>query len=110
MQIETEYEMSVQQIEFGNRVVCDLCNAEWTGKPESGGFLFGSKAVCPTCAPSFEKQVKQCGEEHYIRARCVPGMSFYDWVTRILRGGAPAVIRVLTGQDAEAQFDETMGD
>jgi len=90
--------MTIDRIDVGRLVLCDLCNADWTDRKESGGFLFVSKGVCPTCAPGFEAEVKSCGEEEFIRGRCIPGMSFADWV-RELRGGDNSIV-IRSGEDA----------
>lgn len=68
-------------------VVCDLCNRDYTQSEVSGGFLFGDKAVCPECAPEFERKVHEYNEAQYIKARCPADMSFYDWVVQVLGGG-----------------------
>ena len=69
----------------GELVFCDYCGDDWTERTESGGFLFGSKAVCPTCAPATMKRIKGYGEEHYIKAHCPAGKSYADWVRQDLR-------------------------
>ena len=73
--------------DIGATVLCDLCNGDFTKSTRTGGFLFGSKAVCPDCAPAFEKSVREYGEEHYIRGRCPDGKSFADWCRDDLRMG-----------------------
>lgn len=78
--------LKCQTIEIGDHVVCDLCNADWTGKPDRGGFLFGSKAVGPCCEASFRETVRKHDEEWYIKAECPPDMSFAEWCIE-LRGG-----------------------
>lgn len=90
--------MSAEEIDFGTRVICDFCGEEWTGRPESGGLLFGSKAVCPTCAPALERDIARYHEEHFVKGRCPDGMPFAAWVLD-LRGGNNK-IRILTGNDA----------
>ena len=72
--------MKVFKLEPGNTVVCDWCSEDWTDRSESGGFLFQSKATCPTCAPGMMKKIKSYGEEHFIRGECPDGVSFADWV------------------------------
>lgn len=62
-------------VDLGVRVFCDLCAKEWTGRPESGGFLFGSKAVCPDCAPDF-----------LIKAYCPVGQPYRTWTLSLLNG------------------------
>jgi hypothetical protein len=68
------------EIDPGNTVLCDLCNANYTDRSDSGGFMFQSKAVCPSCAVEFEASVKGYGEESMIGARCPAGVAFADWV------------------------------
>lgn len=72
----------------GSSVCCDFCNAEFgvAQQKESGGFLFGSYAVCPRCAPASLADIAQHGETERIKARCPEGVSFRDWVLS-LRGG-----------------------
>lgn len=94
--------MGVEIIDVGEHVECDLCSKSFDGLPDSGGFLFGSKGVCPDCAPRFEADIKRFGEESYIKARCPVGMSFRDWILR-LRGG-DNTIKIYTGADAMGRF------
>lgn len=70
----------------GNNVVCDLCNKDWTNRPEPGGFVFGSSGVCPDCAPSFIDGVKRYDEEYAIKSWCPPNMSHYDFILAYRRG------------------------
>jgi hypothetical protein len=76
----------VSSIDIGETVICDICNKDWTDSTESGGLLFGSKAVCPRCAPAVQKDAIRFGETEHIRAYCPEGKSFKDWVVD-LRGG-----------------------
>lgn len=77
----------ISEIDFSDRVVCDWsCDGDYTHSDEEGGILFGSKAVCPKCAPDLIKSAKAGGESKYIRGHCPKGMSFREWVLR-LRGG-----------------------
>lgn len=66
-----------------NRVVCDLCGENYTHSELKGGFLFGSNMVCPECATDFLKTIKECDEEHYIKARAFQNETFRDFVYRI---------------------------
>jgi hypothetical protein len=70
----------IDQVDIGDSVLCDFCSKEYKGNPVSGGVLFGSYAVCPTCEPKTRK------EPEHIKARCPPYMSFHSWVME-LRGG-----------------------
>lgn len=83
--------------DVGNSVICDFCGEDWTGRPETGGFLFQSKAVCPDCAKRMLPNIKQYNEEHFIRARCPEGASFYNWVLSLTKG--PRVIKTITIDD-----------
>jgi hypothetical protein len=91
-EFDQAFERPGEKIPVGRNVVCDICDADYTDRRETGGFLFESKAVCPTCAPRFMDKVIEYKEEHFIRGRCTPGMAFADWV-RELRG-PDAYIRV----------------
>lgn len=77
----------LSQVDIGNTVLCDLCNADYTDSNESGGFLFlSSTGVCPKCAPEFLKNIESYHEEKYIRAWCSDHLSFKDFIIKI-RGG-----------------------
>lgn len=60
------------------RVFCDVCGKDWTGRPESGGFLFFSKVVCPTCTPRMMMKLMYRGQDNSIQI-CPPDKSFYQW-------------------------------
>lgn len=81
-----------EKIPVGRDVICDICDLDWTDRPESGGFLFESKAVCPDCAPGFMASVIKYNEQRFIHGECPKGQSYADWV-RELRG-PDAFIRV----------------
>jgi hypothetical protein len=81
----------LHEIDIGNKVICDMCGEDWTNRTESGGFLFGSYGVCPTCAPDFLRKVKGYREEWNIRAWCPAGMSHRDWIIG-LRGGNNKIV------------------
>lgn len=72
-------------IDIGPIVVCDWCDEDWTTRTESGGFIFQSKAVCPTCAPGLMSDLIKHGERHFVRATCPDGQAFADFV-RAYRG------------------------
>lgn len=72
----------VSQSNLGPVVLCDLCNADHTVESAPGGFIFLSKAVCPACAPAFEKQIRKYGEEEYIVNIATPGETFQALVLR----------------------------
>lgn len=75
-----------ESFDFGNQVVCDICDADFTGSDEVGGILFGGKACCPQCAPRIEALAIKYNEQEHIKARCPEGMAFYEWALS-LRGG-----------------------
>lgn len=79
----TENGVTIITVIPGDTVLCDLCNEDYTNSDEKGGFLFGSKAVCPKCAPEFLNSIKSYNEERYIRAQANPDESFRDFVYRI---------------------------
>ena len=49
---DAAFEHPGEAIPVGRTVVCDICDQDWTDRPESGGFLFVSKAYCPDEAPA----------------------------------------------------------
>lgn len=61
-------------------VMCDYCNFNFTFESQSGGYIFGSNAVCPACAVEGMRKIKHYKEEHYIKAICPPGESFWNFV------------------------------
>jgi hypothetical protein len=81
---------------IGATVVCDICSQDWTNRPESGGFLFGSYSYCPKCAERGLAEIKRCNEEHFIHGFCPEGESFADWVRRMR--GPDSFIRVTVFQ------------
>lgn len=90
--------------DIGDKVNCDLCNADWpAGRQGDGGMLVMSKAVCPTCAPDYEKALKKYSEEHFIRDRQPAGVTFHAWVMQ-LRGGDNTV-KVTTFNSMEEFID-----
>ena len=76
-------EIDVIQIEGGDRVVCDYCNADYSHSDKVGGILFGSYAICPLCSVSALKTIARYQEEHYIKARAGENETFYNFVQRI---------------------------
>ena|SRR3974390_1703162 len=91
------------QVDFGDEVICDVCETVWTGRPESGGFVYddttvvtmegerplvveGQYAACPDCAPRLLEAFKQNSQLHLIREYCPNDLSYYLWVMQ-LRGG-----------------------
>lgn len=92
----------IEHIDSGEAVACDFCGEDFSESEATGGLLFQSKAACPECAPRIEAGAKSYGETHFIRGRCPEGMQFRAWVREILRGGAPATIKIITGHEAEA--------
>ena len=82
-----------EPVPVGDFVICDVCGRDYTGAPNSGGFIFGSNAYCPLCAARALPSIRVHGEQRYIRASCAPDQSFADFV-RAYRG-AHATIRVI---------------
>lgn len=81
-------------IEIGDSVLCDLCNGDYTESDETGGFIFGSNAVCPACSPRVMEGIKKYNEEDYIHAKAEEGEKFGDFVRnyRRTRGGGDQII------------------
>lgn len=80
------------KVPVGRHVVCDVCSEDWTERPESGGFLFGSYSYCPSCAIDGLRKIKGFSEEDFIIGFCPPEESFADWVRRMR--GPDSYIRV----------------
>lgn len=70
--------LEIEEIHIGNKVVCDICDKDFTDSNVTGGILFCSNAVCPECAPRIEALAKKFDEEEHIKARCPDGMKFRD--------------------------------
>lgn len=68
------------KIDPGRKVICDICNKDWTDNPKSGGFIFGSKAICPDCEPRFLKNIDKYDEQRFINGICSKNESFYQFV------------------------------
>ena len=66
--------------DFGDTVICDQCNKDFTDSEESGGFIFGSHAYCPNCGKDSLPRIKGYDEEKHIKATCPRDMSFKDFV------------------------------
>ena len=78
-------DVTVETLHPGRLVFCDGCGDDYTDSPATGGILFQSKALCPTCAPKWEQGAKHHGEERLIRGHCPNGMTYADWVRNELR-------------------------
>jgi hypothetical protein len=66
-------------------VICDSCNKDYTGLPDSGGFVFGSYGYCPECAPRLMNDIKRYKEEQYIKATCPEDVSFHQFILNYRR-------------------------
>jgi len=84
---------------LGNKVFCDLCDIDWTNLPDSGGFIFSSKAVCPQCEKETLKNIKKYNEERFIKAFCPENISFANFVREYR--GTDAKIEVFTFDNFE---------
>lgn len=73
-------------IDVGLSVVCDLCGEDFTNRDDVGGFLLGSNAVCPKCAPTVRADLVKYNELRFVKRSCPDGVPFREWVLR-LRGG-----------------------
>ena len=93
-------------VDLGNKVYCDSCGKEWTADmPGDGGFLFGSKAICPDCAPRYLEGVIAYGEQNHIKARQPKGQTFHAWVIGLSPGPRQIITTTAeTKEDAEEMF------
>jgi len=83
-------------IPIGDIVVCDDCNEDYTNSTESGGFIFGSRGICPDCAGQWMVAIERHKEQRYIKKRCREGQSFADMVREFR--GPNATIKVTGGR------------
>ncbi len=67
-------------VDIGSLVVCDICDTDYTERDDPGGFIFGSKAYCPSCGKKSLPDIKHYHEEGYIKAVCPDGTPFADFV------------------------------
>jgi hypothetical protein len=74
-----------EAIPVGDIVLCDDCSVDYTNRPDSGGFIFQSKAICPVCAPRWRRLIALYGEQHFIKSVCAEGVTFAAFV-RAWRG------------------------
>jgi hypothetical protein len=71
------------KIDPGPNVNCDMCNEDYMNSEEKGGFMFGTNAVCPKCAPKLEKDAFRFGETKYITERARKDETYRDFVYRM---------------------------
>lgn len=67
-------------VDIGRIVVCDGCDEDFTDSTATGGMIFGSRAICPTCEPKWRKSMTEYGEQHMVRATCQADQAFADFV------------------------------
>ena len=75
-----EAEETGQEIGIGRLVTCDICDEDYTDRSDSGGFIFGSYAYCPSCALRCAPDIRRFNEGHLIRATCPAGVAFAEFV------------------------------
>jgi len=96
--VQDAYDLSEvigEAVSIGDIVLCDACNADHTIESTTGGFIFGSYAMCPACADNMMRTIKACKEEHYIKATCGPDETFAEFVRKYRGGDATVqIIRV----------------
>lgn len=85
-----------QRVEIGRLVICDLCNGDYTDRPDSGGFIVQSSAHCPACASGSLAVLRRFHETHFIRARCPDGQSFADFVREYRNASGSTYIQITT--------------
>lgn len=80
-------EMKLQNVlDIGDSVICDNCGQDLTNDDIPGGFIFGSRAVCPYCSERMMNSIKKYNEENYIKAYCPEGLSYREWVLKLRNG------------------------
>ena len=64
-------------------ILCDDCNENYGNSDAKGGIMFGRKAICPKCEPSWRRNAAKYHEEHYIKE--IPGITFKELVLKARR-------------------------
>lgn len=77
-----EMGFKVLNIEMGNDVICDGCNADMTNSLRVGGVLLQRSAFCPDCSPRIIESAKKYHEESYL-SYPKEDETFYNFVLRI---------------------------
>jgi len=80
--------------DFGDMVVCDWCDEDYTDSSDVGGLQFHSTACCPKCVPKVEELAKIDDEEHFILRRASEGQEFRRFVIDTLREGRPGTMSI----------------
>lgn len=98
-------------VDIGDTVVCDVCDEDYTQRPDIGGFIFGSYAYCPTCATKHLPDIVRAMEETAIKARCPADQSFADFIRAYRAGRGGNTILVNKGEDEDVLWpaDEDLG-
>ena len=94
--------------DLGDMVKCDFCGEDHTESDAVGGFLFGSKAVCPSCVPRAMPKIKLYGEEHLIRDRAKDGETFRAFCLRLRDGNNMAKVRYDPNNPQDVAFVANM--
>lgn len=97
--------MKKYHFSIGDRVLCDLCDKDFTNSEESGGFQFQSKAICPDCEVDFLDRIRLFNETHLIGKFCPENMPFADWVRNVIRDGEPGGYDVIEFDSANEVVD-----
>jgi len=82
---------TISVFDIGNVVICDACGVDYSTSDAVGGFLFASKAICPRCAPRFEKDAVKYGEQHFITKRA-GDKTFREFVLELRDGNNTVTI------------------
>jgi hypothetical protein len=67
-------------IDIGRTVLCDSCDEDYTDSIAEGGFIFGTRAICPMCASKWMVSILENNEQRYIKAAAGAGQRFGDFV------------------------------
>ena len=86
----------------GRTVVCEACGADWTDRPDTGGFMYDDHPVGPCCARRLGDRARGTGNPDRIWGRCPPGRSFASWI-RELRG-QPGQAAAATAESSAAEI------
>ena len=94
------------EVDVGDTVVCDFCCEDMTTRPDPGGVILQSKAICPACTKKYEHDIEldMADAVRYGRRaeRAQPGEAFADFVRRT-RGPQGGRISVHTPESVNAK-------
>jgi len=97
--------MAIEEIDFGELVVCDFCDKHFSkDSPETGGMLFSGHATCPECTERMMPNIDRYHERNYIQQVCPPDVKFHIFVMELRAGNNK--VTIFSGDDAKKAIDD----